>query len=121
MQATAIRDFYGVEDGKVYPRRFAIGDVVHGALAGEVVTAGWATAGVLSVKPTDVGPIETKSEPVDNDPALAKDSVDHAIPDDWRSMKWFALKALAEKISGAAVADAAKAKSVIEAALARRA
>ena len=43
------------------------------------------------------------------------------IPENWPSLKWFGLKALAEKIAGKEVAKAPEAKSIIEQELARRA
>lgn len=43
------------------------------------------------------------------------------IPENWEKLKFFGLKALAEKISGADVKDAASAKAAIRAELERRA
>lgn len=42
------------------------------------------------------------------------------IPDDWDKLHWFKQRALAAKISGAAVADKVSAVAIIEAELARR-
>lgn len=44
-----------------------------------------------------------------------------AIPNDWKSMKWGALRVLAEKIKGTAVDNPKAALAVIEAELAQRA
>lgn len=44
-----------------------------------------------------------------------------AIPDNWRSLKWFGLKSLARKIAGRDVADSDDARAIIEAELAKRA
>ena len=46
---------------------------------------------------------------------------DVAIPENWRTAKWFTLKSLAQKIAGRDVADSDDARGVIEAELARRA
>lgn len=43
------------------------------------------------------------------------------IPDDWRDLKWFALRSLASKLTNAPVNDKADAVAAIEAALKRRA
>lgn len=43
------------------------------------------------------------------------------IPDDWRALKWFALKSLAEKVKNAPVANADEARIAIEAELGARA
>lgn len=51
-------------------------------------------------------------------PLVSPDEV--SIPPDWRSMKWFALKALAEKIKGSDVAGSDEARAVIESKLSQR-
>lgn len=43
------------------------------------------------------------------------------IPDDWRALKWFALKSLAEKVKNGPVANADEARIAIEAELGARA
>ena len=42
MKAYAIQPFDGVPDGEVYPRRFEVGDEVHGELAAVALREGWA-------------------------------------------------------------------------------
>jgi hypothetical protein len=56
------------------------------------------------------------------DPDLAKVPVpsDHVIPDDWRQIKWFGLKALAQKIAGRDVVDSNDARAIVETELAAR-
>lgn len=42
MRATVTTAFPGVEDGKIYPRDIALGEIISGDLAAAAVEAGWA-------------------------------------------------------------------------------
>lgn len=77
------------------------------------------------LNPTEVKTSEPVTPPVEksvNDAvetfSLAVDVFNEVvieIPDDWKSLKWAALKALAEKIKGTPVGSSQEARSVIEA------
>lgn len=62
-------------------------------------------------------PVETAA----TEAALTPPEIKIEIPADWKSMKWFALKALAESISGADVKTSQEARIVIEGELQKRA
>ena len=46
-----IKPGYGVEDGKIYPRTFKVGEVLRGDLAASAVLEGWATEDSPEKKP----------------------------------------------------------------------
>lgn len=150
MKSKVIKEFYGVIDGQIYPRMVLVGEIIHGDLAETALREKWATVHFeegakpevvfveklheLSEKAKAVADgaeaveaeaaravADAKLAPVgvdvstDNRPALIE------IPDDWRALKWFALKSLAEKVKGAPVANADEARVAIEAELAARA
>lgn len=56
---------------------------------------------------------------------MAVDAADYelgvVIPDNWRQIKWFGLKSLAQKIAGRDVVDSDDARAIIEAELLKRA
>ncbi len=64
MQAKVTKQFDGVENGAIYPRRYAVGEVISGRLAEVAIAEKWA-------------------EPVGIEPSNPPSSV--SIPDDWET------------------------------------
>jgi hypothetical protein len=130
--AKVTKQFFGVPDGEVYPRGFVDGDEVVGDLAKVAIEEGWAekisgdeavsmlpSAPSATVAPVEAEGLSTASIVAGADASGAAAAIE--IPDDWKTMKWFALKALAEKIAAREVKDSDDAKAVVEAEVTRRA
>jgi hypothetical protein len=115
MDATVIKEMRGVVDGTVEPRLFKVGDVVSGALAKEGIAGGWAS--------DEVQPKATKStkQPTGKTQQTEQKEPVVEIPDAWKTLKGPDLVALAKSISGADVADAMAAQTIIAAEVAKRA
>lgn len=143
-RARATKHFPGVPDGEIYPKHHVAGDIVVGDLAKVAIEEGWAERisddepdkasasppVVVAAASTDGAGTEGSDQVVQGmtmasiNPG-AGTATDGAastieIPDDWKSMKWFALKALAEKVAGREVKDSDDAKAVVEAEVTRR-
>lgn len=144
MRASVTKSFRGVVDGEIHGRTIEVGEEISGSLAEVAITEGWAEKLAGADESENSG--ETVGNLVENgekDAKTAEKTVENGknsagadekvggeggsgapvlaeISADWKSLKWFALKGVAEKIKGSAVSDSAEAKSVIEAELARR-
>lgn len=141
MRASVTQPFDGVVDGEIYGRRIEVGEEINGDLAAAAVGAGWAVDMDTTLNSAEIDEKTAKtvektqiSSEIDEKnaektalqgeksvvletserPALTE------IPADWKSMKWFALKALAEKIAGREVKDSDDAKALVEAEVSRR-
>lgn len=134
MLAKCIESFSGVEDGKVYPRLFNPGEIIEGDLAREAIVGKWAVlhgdkvvvldkAPVNPAKPAPAAPVADKADlSVYRAAFLERIAAEvPPIPVDWKSFKWTALRALAEKISGKTANNPDEARRVIEAEIASRA
>lgn len=98
MRAKVTRAFDGVENGALYPRTYAVGEVVTGRLAEVALSQQWAEEIAATL---DLGPV--------------------AIPERWQDMKAAELVKLARELGARSdVNTRAEASAVIEAELARR-
>lgn len=126
----------GVPDGKPYPITYAVGDVMSGDLARVFIKENWAVecdesgvvktdAAVAMGSAAAAASVEGQEKPPEG-PAVveqpkAQAAPQVAIPDDWKTMKWYALQALAKKIADADVANPEGARVIIEAEIIARA
>jgi len=121
VRAKVTKAFPGVKDGEIYPTQFEVGAEVVGDLARVAIAEGWASAEKVAVAPpAPAQPPVVASPPAAAAPVTEEKVAVTVIPADWKSFKLPQLKALAETLSGAPVADAAAAKQIIESELARR-
>jgi len=130
LRARTTKQFFGVPDGEVYPRGFVAGDEVLGDLAKVAIEEGWAEK-VSGDEPASTTDSSKQEAPAGEAKGLSTTNLVSGagngngasieIPEDWKSMKWFALKALAEKIAGRDVKDSDDAKAVVEAEFTKRA
>jgi hypothetical protein len=125
-RARTIVPFPGVPDGKIYGKNHVVGEIVTGDLARVAMEEKWAVPDdgtEAAAVQHESGQTETVPEPEADGgkPADgAEASAEIEIPDNWRTMKWFALKSFAEKIAGREIADSDEAKAVVETEIARR-
>lgn len=113
MSAVVVTPFPGVRDGETNPTQFVEGDVIDGDLAETAVKYG------LAVPEGSEG-ADTAGAGNDGGKVVVVDG-QVEIPDNWPKLKWFALKALAEKIFGKPVAGTDEARTIVQAEVDRRA
>ncbi|WP_050400377.1 hypothetical protein [Bradyrhizobium embrapense] len=113
MSAVVITPFPGVRDGETDPTNFVEGDVIDGDLAETALKYGLAVPeGSEGADAAGAGDGGGKVIVVDGQVE---------IPENWSKLKWFALKALAEKIFGKPVAGTDEARTIVQAEVDRRA
>ncbi|UFX42073.1 hypothetical protein HAP47_0022700 [Bradyrhizobium sp. 41S5] len=113
MSAVVVTPFPGVKDGETNPTHFVEGDVIDGDLAETALRYG------LAVQEGSEGADTAGAGDGGGKVIVVDGQVE--IPENWPKLKWFALKALAEKILGKPVAGTDEARNIVQAEVDRRA
>lgn len=101
MKVKITKEFHGVENGALYPRLYAVGEIVEGRLAEVALAEGWGDELKAEERPAPTGPLD--------------------IPEAWREFNAAKTVDLAVALGGVDIKTKAPAIEFIEAEIERRA